>query len=159
MRRDKVQREQATSILQPNQNATNRQTRKRSILHQDASHRLRTRKLLQELDAVDENYERVSGSSADAEATAEVTAEAAATETCCKKKRAALELQRRQSLSESASMPAEPLASQQTRDRLLGALALMELSGVPISTEAVLREAEVLMPVCEAEKMLGLRQW
>lgn len=76
---------------------------------------------------------------------------------CWKKKRAALELQRReQSRPSSSAFDEETVIRNQTQDKLLGALALMELSGVPISTEAVLREAEVLMPVAEAEKVLNL---
>lgn len=79
---------------------------------------------------------------------------------CWKKKRAALELQKKQERSMSSSTSSdcetEDKLKVQTRDKLLGALALMELSGVPISTEAVLREAEVLMPIAEAEKVLNM---
>jgi hypothetical protein len=149
-----VERENAgDSILRSNQNITNRQhrSRKRTPAHETASSRLRTRKLFQDTtdEADSENNENGAN-----EETAVI---------CWKKKRAALELQRREQhrLTTSSSTDTsfeedEDLIKNQTRDKLLGALALMELSGVPISTEAVLREAEILMPIAEAEKVLSL---
>lgn len=144
VRRDKVERENSDSILCSNQNITNRQnrSRKRTIVHEAATNRLRTRKLFQELNDVDsENCENGANDEA---------------AICWKKKRAALELQRKEQNRSAHTFEDENALKLQTQDKLLGALALMELSGVPISTEAVLREAEVLMPIAEAEKVLNL---
>lgn len=149
VRRDRVERENGTSILCANQNITNRQTRTRAR-SAASSHRLRNRKLFQDLDAAgNENCEN-SGNDGNGGQDALM---------CWKKKRAALELQKKehtqQRVPESSASDEEAMKTQ-TRDKLLGALALMELSGIPISTEAVLREAEVLMPIAEAEKVLNL---
>ena len=132
MRRDKVEREareRAVSILCPNQNIGNRPSRTHKRVEASAQ-RLRSRRLLQELEAAD----------------TENSCQEVGREICWKKKRAALELQRRDDVG------------RETRDKLLGALALMQLSGVPVSAEAVLREAQVLLPVSEAERILCLSQ-
>lgn len=138
-----MERENGISILCPNQNITNRQTRTR-VRAAGPSHRLRNRKLFQELDAAEnENCENGAQDAV----------------ICWKKKRAALELQKKEQTQmqvPESSVSDEEAVKTQTRDKLLGALALMELSGMPISTEAVLREAEVLMPIAEAEKVLNL---
>lgn len=140
VRRDK--QENGTSILCSNQNITNRQTRPRPTASSSAQ-RLRNRKLFQELDAADNENSENGGNSGQESIV------------CWKKKRAALELQKKEQIR-TPDEEADDLFKTQQRDKLLGALALMELSGVPISTEAVLREAEVLMPIAEAEKVLTL---
>ena len=91
-----------------------------------------TRQLISELNAVDDSMTRGQDENINVDS-------------LWKKKRAAIELQRKQ-------MTTDKLV--EAKDKLVGAMALLELSGVKISLDVVLKEAELLhLPEAEARQV------
>lgn len=142
------------SILKSNSNMMNGDggsgEKKRVRKTNPGTTRLRERKLMQELDAADNNTDE--------------NDDVMSMSAVWKKKRAALQLQARDSTSSStmtnvvlepviqpmiieASNPSLPVNEDEvlTKDKLLGALALMELSGVGMMTSDVLEVGDIII--------------